>query len=165
MVTWTVKHFHFFKCTFILKPRFRIFMFTAVSLSLALRKMPERYNVVITNAWNWLQQFLFYFYSMFTGKLLDSHKWRGVVLGAKFFWVLMNSAETLLKFTSKESSCMILCKEQLCILLMQSGKSGLVWGELKLACMRGCNWYGGFLLVIPAIMHLNRDNVHSGIKL
>lgn len=67
--------------------------------------------------------------------------------------VLLNSAEVLLKFASSKSSCMTLCKEQFCILLMQSEKFELVGGELKLACMRGCNRYGGFLLVIPAIMH------------
>lgn len=63
----------------------------------------------------------------------------GICISCNIVLVLINSAEVLLKFISKESSCMTLCKEQLCILLMQSGKLELVGGKLKLACMRGCN--------------------------
>lgn len=59
-------------------------------------------------------------------KTIELTQMEGSCIGHKIFLVLMNSAETLLKCTSEESSCMTLCKEQLCVLLMQSGKLELV---------------------------------------
>ena len=59
-------------------------------------------------------------------KTIELTQMEGSYTGCKMLLVLMNSAETLLKFTSKERSCMTLCKEQLCILLMQTGKLELV---------------------------------------
>lgn len=59
-------------------------------------------------------------------KTIELTQMEGCCIRRKIFLVLMNSAETLLKFTTEESSCMTLCEEQLRVLLMQSGKLELV---------------------------------------